>query len=762
MGVIDPRTGPASTYYSVLINTGFRLSDHAGTMVDAVLGRAVCVALLVCAGSSGEASAAIAINPSPLDVGDVLLGSSAQATGTLSSTDNVRVDLRVTTQCLGTGSGTFTLDKSQNINLGSPQQITVTYTPSRRGVRQCSVAVMDGKKTIGSFSVRGTGIAPATMSVSGSPDFGSVRWNNTAPVHTANRTFTVTNSGDVTLDITNVTVTGDFAITQGTTSTTILPNNSKSWTITFDPDAPGGSKSGTLTFYGNAPGNPSDAINLTGTATNAIISVNDQAFGIVNIGSSASADLTVTNTGTSPKGPLGVTTASISGGAGWFSFAGCGGGASCTFSPALSIATATVVGVRCSPPQTANAADTQTATVTFTSDTDDGTPDNVSTLTCTAGKSSLATATGTVNFAPQLVGTTSTPLSVTITNTGNVDATYYLERTGTNKDAFAVTTPTGCGTSSSNQCTVPANNGTSTVTVTVKPGFEGDVSAGLTLVSTATPSPQLTLSARGIDRHIQLADMLQFPDTFRNPGDMATIMPVTIKNIGEYPLHVSGLALDGEPNWQLVAETTAFDVPGLASHDVLVAFTPVAAGKVPDAMLAVSSDDRNNPLINIVLAGNGKDRNVAFGPGAIDFGNTGAGVPVTLTTIKPSEEWLTVLNEDEYEFEIRDIQTDMPDVFRVERLDGDSIGGMKLPAGARSQFEVVFLPPEVGEYTANMTLYLDQDPQGQRTVQLTGHALFVDAQGGGGFGCSAGGDGGGGIVVLGALGALIRRKRRRA
>jgi hypothetical protein len=459
-----------------------------------------------------------------------------------------------------------------------------------------------------------------------------------------------------------------------------------------------------------------------------------------------------------------VTSAVIAGGNGWFSFGGCGGGTSCTFSPALSITNAMVVGVRCSPPAAANANDMQAATVTFTSDTDSGT-DYVASLTCTAGKSLLATSMSTVTFTPQLVATASTPVSFTVTNTGNVNATFYLQRTGANAAAFTAiattpTQPTGCGASSTSQCTVLANNGTAQVTVAVTPGYEGDVTAGLSLVSTSTPFPQLTLSGRGIDRHIDLTESVQFPDTFRNPGDMATILPVTIKNIGEYPLQVSQIALDGAPSWQLAEPVAPFEIAGLSSRELKVAFTPVTAGKAPDATLAVMSDDRTTPLRTVVISGNGKDRNVAFGPGAIDFGNTGAGVPVRLTTIKESNDWLTVLNEDEFDFIIRDVQFDVQGVFRVEAIDGGGVQGMKLAAGERHNLELVFLPPDVGEYTANMTLYLDQDPLGQCTVQLSGNALFVDAQGGGGFGCSStrGGSAGLALVLL----VLLRRKRVRA
>lgn len=719
--------------------------------------------LLICgwALDASAQNASASMSPNPVDVGTLILGDSpvtGMATGTLSANRNVTVRL-VIGNCSGP-NGTFTLSPNEGIQLNQPKQITVSYTTSQAGTRQCSVSVRDGNRTIGSFYIRGTARAPQAMSISGSADFGSVRWNDAAPTHTVSRNFTVTNTGGMPLTVSSVTVTGDFAITSGTTPATIQPNNARTWTVTFNPNAPGGAKSGTLTFTSDAPKDGTQTIALTGTATNAVIGVDDRNFGIVNIGSSDSEDITVTNTGGNPKGPLGLTGATITGGNGWFTFSGCGGGTTCTWSPARLINTSDVVSVKCTPPATANANDMQTATVTFTSDTDDAS-DTTSTLTCVAGRSTLATNMATVTFPPHLVGTTSTPTSFTVTNTGNIDATFYLMRTGAHEGSFSATTTTGCGTDQGNLCTL-APNDSATINITVTPQQEGDISAGLELVSNATPSPTLTLTARGIDRHIQVIESLQFPDTFRNPGDMATVMPVTVQNVGEYPLTVMDIVLDGEPNWQLAAEQPrSFEVPGLASRDVLVAFTPVTAGKAPDATLSVLSDDRTNGLVSVVLSGNGKDRNVAMGPGALDFGNTGAGVPITYSSVKPSkEEWLTIINEDEHEFVIREITFDPPGVFRVETFDGGEVRNVALPTGERRQFELVFAPPEVGEYTANMTLYLDQDPLGQRTVQVTGRALFVDARGGGGFGCSTGSGAGSGVLF--ALLALRRRKRTRA
>ncbi|HEU4612920.1 MAG TPA: MYXO-CTERM sorting domain-containing protein, partial [Kofleriaceae bacterium] len=75
-------------------------------------------------------------------------------------------------------------------------------------------------------------------------------------------------------------------------------------------------------------------------------------------------------------------------------------------------------------------------------------------------------------------------------------------------------------------------------------------------------------------------------------------------------------------------------------------------------------------------------------------------------------------------------------------------------------FEIVFRPPDIGEYVSTMNLYLDEDPLVARSIEVRGRALFVEAHGGGGVGCSAGHGTGGGMALV--MLALLRRKRKRA
>jgi hypothetical protein len=740
------------------------LRPRVCTIADAVLKRGACVALLVC-GWSLDAAASISVSPSPLDAGTSMVGTPTSADGTLTSTTNVHVDLKITTACSG-GGGTFEFATDTNINLNSPAMISVTYTPTLSGTRSCRVDVYDTGTTtvLGSFNVRGTGLDPPTQTTAGNPAYGAVRWNDAAPVHTVTHVFTVSNTGDLPLDVTasiGGTNASDFTITSPAAQS-VPAGGAKNWTVVFDPDA-GGNRTATLTFDGNDPKKPAgDSFTLTGAGTNAVISVPATTFdyGIINVGSSQPADVTITNIGAAPKGNLGVTSASISdpNNSGWFSFAGSCSGQSCTFSPALSIQTSQIVTVRCAPPLTATATMVQTATVTFVSDTDNGSPANTASLRCTAGKSSLSTNQNVITFGSARVMTTTAGSTVTITNTGNVGTTYYLVPTGTNQAQFTLSTQSGCGTSATNQCPIAAM-GMSSFSVVFKPTGEGDISAGVTIVVAGSSNVQVTLVGRGIDNHIQMIDAAQFPDTFRHPGEMATVMPIAVKNIGEYPLSVSAVMLEGAPIWTLAEPFQPFVVPGLGSVNINVKFQPETAGKMPDGVLVVISDDTKavNPLPTVVISGNGKDRNIEV-RGPIDFGNTGAGVPINLTQIKAPADWLTVHNLDDTAFKIREITSDMPDVFKIQTLSGDKINNRELAVDGTEQFEIVFLPPKVGDYNADIKVFLDEDPTSQRTIQVHGNALFVDAHGGGG--CSTGRGAGGGVLL--AFAALLRRKRRRA
>jgi hypothetical protein len=240
---------------------------------------------------------------------------------------------------------------------------------------------------------------------------------------------------------------------------------------------------------------------------------------------------------------------------------------------------------------------------------------------------------------------------------------------------------------------------------------------------------------------------------------MAPTRTIIVHNNGEAVLKITAAMITGEPVWQLM-DKNPVDIAGGASHNFMVKFAPNAIGPAPMGQLTLTSNDDHNVTKMITLNGEGVGRSVTLGPTTgveprtIDLGVTGVGIPFTVDDV------LAVTNMDSATaFTIHDIVLDDPKTFHLESPPAD----LGLPAADKKMFAVTFDPKDVGDFTTMATLHLDQDPEAQATVLITGHAVFAQAHGGGG--CDAGGTGrgGGGLAIgLAALGVIGRRRRARA
>jgi hypothetical protein len=261
----------------------------------------------------------------------------------------------------------------------------------------------------------------------------------------------------------------------------------------------------------------------------------------------------------------------------------------------------------------------------------------------------------------------------------------------------------------------------------------------------------IIIRGRGIDRVLELAPPPTFPSTFRNPGDLAPVRAVTVRNLGEATLTVSAVMIDDlGSTWQLVDAAPA-DIPKDASHDFLVRFAPMAAGPV-QAKLVIVNDDSDQPMASVDLVGMGVNRNVQFGPDAIQLGYTGVGVPVTINNA------LAVTSKDpDNTFLIRAIELDQASLFRLEGFTP----GLELAPMAEHKFGITYTAPKEGAFTAKARLYLDMDPLVHQEITLEGTAVFVDAHGNG---CRVAGGSrgaaGGAVLLLAALLGLRRARPR--
>jgi Abnormal spindle-like microcephaly-assoc'd, ASPM-SPD-2-Hydin len=303
----------------------------------------------------------------------------------------------------------------------------------------------------------GVSVAPTSLT------FASQSIGTTSAV----QSVTLTNNSSTALTINSISFTGanqaDFGQTNNCGSSV---NSSTTCTInvTFTPQA-SGARSAILNVTDSA-GNSPQTVSLTGTGiTPVTLSVSSLAFGTVLIGSSSTAPaVTLTNNQSVP-----LTNISISVNNAVFTQtntcgSSIGAGATCkitvTFAP--------------------TSAGAQTGTVTIT-DSASNSPQTIS-LSGT-GLQPVTLTPATLAFGNETVGTTSAPLTATLTNNQKTTLTVTsISITGTNASDFTETGTTCADTLLTHtKCTI---------TVTFTPKAKGARTATLKVVDSSTTSPQ--------------------------------------------------------------------------------------------------------------------------------------------------------------------------------------------------------------------------------------------------------------------------------
>jgi hypothetical protein len=290
----------------------------------------------------------------------------------------------------------------------------------------------------------------------------------------AAQTVTLTNTGNVNLNVSGVSITGtnasDFA--ESNTCNQVAPSATCTISVTFSPTIVGG-ETGSVSVADDAANSP-QLVPLSGvgmgTGSMVSLSTNSLSYGVQLVGtSSAGQVVTLTNIGNSA---LNITSIASSG----------------DFSQVNTCGTIVAAGANCTITVTftPTGINTRTGSITFTDDAANS--PQIITLTGTATYISLSPAT--LNFGTQTVGTSSSPQVITVTNTDNVTlAIRSLSITGTAKADFTQT----------NNCGSRIVKGTScSINVTFTPTATGTRSAKLSIADLGGASPQTaTLSGTG-------------------------------------------------------------------------------------------------------------------------------------------------------------------------------------------------------------------------------------------------------------------------
>jgi hypothetical protein len=181
-----------------------------------------------------------------------------------------------------------------------------------------------------------------------------------------------------------------------------------------------------------------------------------------------------------------------------------------------------------------------------------------------------------LSFPAQLVGTSSAPMTVVLSNTGTADLVI---------DSIATTGPF----SQTNACTSPLAPGTNcTIMVTFTPTAVGNASGALVVSDNASGSPQMApLSGTGFVPAPVVSltpGALTFP--LQLVGTRSAPQAVTLRNTGSAPLLISSITTTGPFGLTSLCGTT---LAAGAQCTVLVTFDPSAPGNATGTLVVVDN-----------------------------------------------------------------------------------------------------------------------------------------------------------------------------
>jgi hypothetical protein len=250
--------------------------------------------------------------------GNVVLASTGTATFTVSNSGAV-VSGQITMSLSGSGEYTLANDHCSGTTVlpGGSCTVDVLFKPTAAGPApgQLQLAATPGGPA--TYGLTGSGVTPAALAITpptGFTGFGSQQ-AGTAGI---SATYTVTNnggvaSGSLSAGLGSLNPSNDFAITaDGCSGHTLAPAGACTITVQFTPPSgTAGTETGTLQASASPGGSPS--VGLSGSAyTPAVLSLQPQAgftgFGNVPLGSSATYQFTLSNSGTQASGTPSIST----------------------------------------------------------------------------------------------------------------------------------------------------------------------------------------------------------------------------------------------------------------------------------------------------------------------------------------------------------------------------------------------------------------------------------------------------------------------
>lgn len=413
----------------------------------------------------------LSLNTTTLQFGSVQAGGTKTLTFTASNSGPASVSVSsvsISTKYFSLVSPSIPI----TVAAGQSVPVVVSFSPNAAGAFTATATVTsDASNTSTTLSLSGTGTTNPQGGLASSP--GSEAFGNVTIGSEQSQSFTLTNSGTATANISQISITGaGFQLSGISAPLTLAASQSTTFSVSFSPQA-AGAVSGNVTITSDASNSPL-TVGLTGTGvTPGLLTSNPASlsFGAVTIGNNASLSETVTNTGGTS---VNISQVAISGTG--FTLSGV------TTPIALGAGQSTSFHVVFSPTSASSA----TGSVTVTSNASNPSLSIPLSGSGTASAGQLGVSPSTLALGSVVVGTSGSASGSLTASTASVTVTSA----STNNAAFKVsglTLPVA----------IPAGQSVP-FSVTFAPTATGAVSASLSFASNAQNSPTTeTLTGTG-------------------------------------------------------------------------------------------------------------------------------------------------------------------------------------------------------------------------------------------------------------------------
>ncbi|MFH0736100.1 MAG: choice-of-anchor D domain-containing protein [bacterium] len=216
--------------------------------------------LVALSGSGYQTMSNISVNPTSLAFGDLLVGNNLAKSLKIYNTGNA--NLSITNIASSNAAFTFSGGTTHTIVPNDSLTIQVTFTPAAAIVYSAKLTITNNDPDQGTLDVNltgtGTQLQPAITINPAELIFGNVAVGNNGEM-----ILTVGNTGQATLNVTNIIIDNSVFSYSGNTSFSVAASSSTNLSIQFVPTAVI-SYTGKLKIVSNAPSGDTTAVNLSG------------------------------------------------------------------------------------------------------------------------------------------------------------------------------------------------------------------------------------------------------------------------------------------------------------------------------------------------------------------------------------------------------------------------------------------------------------------------------------------------------------------